>query len=175
MEITWAQTNCNFQNLAGRKKTYVRHPEIPRVKLTARIWSTRVYIFWLPVSFLTNKTLGNMVAEFQHTAASCPCWRPDFKTMTFRIQYFSTTTCQNDMHIMNKSWWKMLDACIARICLAMKPPQTPFGNFPIPRPQQTLQNKNLKRKSDTGAPIWNIALLQPLHCIRCAPHSLAPL
>ena len=104
--ITWAQTNCNFQNLAGRKK-YVRNPEIPSIKLTARISCIRVYIFWLSVSFLTNRALGSMVAEFQHTPASCPCWRPDFKTMTFRGSIFLNNHLskwnKHNEHIMMKN------------------------------------------------------------------------
>ena len=91
------------------------------------------------------------------------------KQTLFRVQYFSATTCQNKMNIMNISWWKMPGTCIARRRQTMKTTQTPFGNFPIPDLEHlTITTPTLYIVAPrTLAPLYHcafyIAPLNPLH------------
>ena len=77
--ITWAQADCNFQNLAG-KKTYVWSPGGPRMKLTATMHPC---VVWLSFFFLTNR--GKMVLR---TLALAGSWCPDFQTNIFQNSIF---------------------------------------------------------------------------------------
>ena len=129
--ITWAQADCNFQNLAGKKN----------ICLKSRGSKNETHSYNAPVcSLIVLPEEKWYCGLLRLLAAGAQISKQTF----FRIQYFSATTCQNKMNIMNISWWKMPETCSARRRYTLKTTQKSFGNFPIPRLQQTLQKQNLQ-------------------------------
>ena len=125
----------------GWKKRHIWSPEIPRMKLTARIHPC---VVWLPSFFLTNRAWRKMVAEFQDTAASCPCWRPDFQAKTVHnamaLNNHLSTQNEHNEHIRMQNARDMYSQKTLTV-KQWKPTQKPSGNFPIPRLQQPCNIK----------------------------------